>query len=117
MKTEVKNQIRRHKMATSGKPADPLKAAGNVYTLVMENEQVRVLDARFSPGARAAMHFHPNHVIYVLAGGKLKISMPEGKSMEVDLKAGQAMWMEAGQHSAENVGKTEAHNLVVELKK
>ena len=98
------------------KPSDPLEAAANVYKLIMENEYVRVLDARFSPGARAAMHYHPNHVVYVLTDGSLKITTPDGKDMKVDLKTGQAIWMQVGQHAAENVGTAEAHNLVVELK-
>ena len=59
------------------------------------------------------MHSHPNHVIYVLADGKT----PDGNSSNVDLKAGQVVWMPAGQHAAENIGKAAAHNLVVELKK
>ena len=77
-----------------GKLTDPLQVAANVYTLVMENEHVRVLDARFSPGAQAVMHSHPNHVIYVLTDGRLKITTPDGKSVNVDLKAGQAIWMQ-----------------------
>jgi len=103
-------------MSTTKKFVDPLQVATNVYTLVMENEHVRVLIARFAPGAKAVMHSHPNHVIYVLADGKIKITTPDGKSMDVDLKAGQAIWMQAGQHAAENLGKAEARNLVVELK-
>ena len=105
-------------MNTTGKKSnDPLKVASNVYSLVMENEYVRVLDASFSPGARAVMHSHPNHVVYVLADGKIKITTPDGKSSDIDLKAGQAIWMPAGQHAAENIGKAAARNLVVELKK
>jgi beta-alanine degradation protein BauB len=100
----------------TNKSTDPLKVAGNVYSLVMENDRVRVLHARFKPGAMAIMHSHPDHVIYVLADGKIKITTPDGKSMDADLKTGQAMWMPAGQHAAENVGKKEAHNLVIELK-
>lgn len=99
------------------KLADPLEVAANVYTLIMENEHVRVLDARFSPGARAVMHSHPNHVVYVLTDGRLKITTPDGKNAIVDLKVGQAIWMQVGEHAAENVGKAEAHNLVIELKK
>ena len=99
------------------KSTDPLQVAANVYTLIMENEHVRVLDARFNPGAQAAMHSHPNHVVYVLTDGRLKITTPDGKSVNVDLKAGQAIWMPAGEHAAKNLGKAEARNLVVELKK
>lgn len=98
------------------KSKDPLQVAGNVYSLIMENEYVRVLDARFKPGAMAVMHSHPNHVVYVLADGILKLTTPDGKSMNVELKQGQALWMQAGQHAAENIGKVEAHNLAIELK-
>jgi beta-alanine degradation protein BauB len=63
------------------------------------------------------MHSHPNHVIYVLKDSKIKLTTPDGKNSEVSLKAGQAVWMEAGQHAAENLGKLEASNLVVERKK
>ncbi len=96
---------------------DTLKAAPDVYTLIMENERIRVLNVKFKPGQKAVMHSHPDHVIYVLKDGKLKISLPNGQSNEVDLKTGQAIWMQAGQHVAENIGNTEANNLVVELKK
>jgi beta-alanine degradation protein BauB len=96
---------------------DALKAAPDVYSLVMENERVRVLSVKFKPGQKAVMHSHPDHVIYVLKDGKLKITLPDGANNEVSLKAGQAIWMQAGQHAAENLGKTEANNIVVELKK
>lgn len=96
---------------------DPAKVATNVYKLIMENDRVRVFDVRFKPGEKAVMHGHPDHVIYVLTDGTLKLSLPDGKSQEIPLKAGQAMWIGAGPHATENVGKTEAHNLVVEMKK
>jgi quercetin dioxygenase-like cupin family protein len=63
------------------------------------------------------MHSHPNHVIYALTDGSFKITTPDGKSVNVDLKAGQAIWMQAGQHDVGNTGKAEAHNLAIELKK
>ena len=95
---------------------DALKAAANVYTFIMENDKVRVLDVKFRPGDKAAMHYHPDHVVYVLNDGTIKITAADGKSMNVELKKGQAIWMQAGRHSAENIGKTESHNVVVELK-
>jgi quercetin dioxygenase-like cupin family protein len=96
---------------------DALKTAPDVYSLIMENERVRVLDLRLKPGEKALMHSHPDHVVYVLKDGNVKITLPDGKSTDFNLKAGQAIWMEAGQHAAENIGKTEANNLVIELKK
>jgi quercetin dioxygenase-like cupin family protein len=95
---------------------DALQAASNVSKLIMENDRVRVFDARFKPGVKAAMHSHPDHVIYIVSGGKLKVTPLKGKTQELDLKAGQVLWMDATSHTAENLGKTDVHLLVVELK-
>jgi quercetin dioxygenase-like cupin family protein len=98
--------------------ADVLKAAANAYSLLLENERVRVLDIRLKPGEKAPMHNHPgDHVVYVMKDAKFKLTFPDGKSGEFDLKAGQTIWMEAGSHATENIGASEGHNLVVELKK
>ncbi len=96
--------------------ADPSKVAGDVYRMVMENEQVRVFDVQFKPGQKAVMHGHPNHVVYVLNDYTLDLKLPDGSSQVVPLKAGQAFWMEAGPHAAENIGQTTGHAIVVELK-
>ena len=96
---------------------DALKAAPEQTTLIMENERVRVFSVTFKPGQKTIMHSHPNHVVYVLKDGKLKVTLPDGNINEVSLKAGQAIWMEAGQHAVENPGKTEVKNVIVELKK
>jgi quercetin dioxygenase-like cupin family protein len=95
---------------------DPAQVGPNIYKLLFENERVRVFEVRFKPGERIAMHSHPDHVVYVLDDGKLKLSYPDGKSVEVVLKAGQTLWIPAETHAAENVGSTDAHSLVVELK-
>ena len=97
---------------------DVLKSAANAYKLLMENERVRVLEIHLKPGEKAPMHNHPNdHVVYVMNNTKFKLTFSDGKSGEFDLKAGQTIWMEAGSHATENIGTSEGHNLVVELKK
>jgi quercetin dioxygenase-like cupin family protein len=95
---------------------DPTKVAGDVYKKVMENDRVRVFDVRFKPGQKAVRYGHPDHVIYVLSDYTLNLQLPDGSSQVVPLKAGQTIWMGAGEHAAENIGKTEGHALVVELK-
>ncbi|MGD0159642.1 MAG: cupin domain-containing protein [Candidatus Bathyarchaeia archaeon] len=98
------------------KGQDPLKVAKNVYKFIMENERVRVLDVLFKPNDKAAMHSHPDHLVYVLKGGKLKLTS-SGKTDVLDLKTGQAIFLKAQSHEAENTGKTDVDLLVVELKK
>ena len=95
---------------------DPLKVANNVYKFIMENKRVRVLEVDFKPGDKAIMHYHPDHVVYVLKGGKAKLTSG-GKTDTLDLKAGQAIFLEAQNHEVQNIGSTELSLLVVELKK
>ncbi len=97
-------------------PGDPAIVAKDVYKLLLENERVRVFDVKFTPGQKAAMHSHPDHVVYVLDDATLRLTGADGKSQDVSIKAGQALFLPAGPHAAENVGKTSAHNLVIELK-
>ena len=82
---------------------------------MLENERVRVLDVLFKPGEKEALHSHPDHVICVLEGGKMKVTS-SGKATVIDMKNGQALFLNAQSHEAENIGKTEVHLLVVELK-
>jgi beta-alanine degradation protein BauB len=95
---------------------DPVQVAGDVYKMIMENERVRVFDVRFKPGQKAVMHTHPDHVIYVLSDYTLDLSLPDGSKQEIPLKEGQSFFMNAGPHAAVNIGKTEGHALVIELK-
>ena len=97
---------------------DVMTAAKSAYNLLLENDSVRVLEVRLKPGQKAPMHNHPNHhVVYVNKDARFKLSFPDGKDAVFDLKAGQVLWLEAGPHETENVGTTDGHNLVVEVKK
>jgi quercetin dioxygenase-like cupin family protein len=75
-----------------------------------------VSDVLFKPNDKAPMHSHPDHVVYVLKAGELKITT-SGKTDVFDLKIGQAMFFKAQSHEVENTGKTDVDLLVVELKK
>jgi quercetin dioxygenase-like cupin family protein len=100
------------------KVQDVMKAPTKALKLLLENERVRVLDVRLRPGEREPMHNHPsNHVIYVVSDAKFKLTSPDGRTNQMDLKAGQTIWMDAGSHATENVGSTDGHLLVVEVKK
>ena len=84
--------------------------------LVMENDRVRVLEVVFKPNDKAIMHHHPEHVVYVLKGGKMTLTS-EGKTSIMDLKTGQAIFLNAQNHEAQNIGSSVLDLLVVELKK
>jgi beta-alanine degradation protein BauB len=96
--------------------ADPVQVAPNVYSVLFENDRVRLLEVRLEAGDSSTMHSHPDYVVYNLTGGKVKFTGPSGESEEVELPAGEAMWREAEDHSTENVGGTEVRALLFELK-
>jgi quercetin dioxygenase-like cupin family protein len=95
---------------------DPVKTNSDVYRVVFENASVRVLSVNVKPGAKTTMHEHPDNVIVALSDAKVKFTGPDGKSEEAGLKADQAMWSPAGRHSGENLEKTQAQVVLVELK-
>ena len=96
---------------------DPLDVASNVYKLKMENDRVRVFDVTFRVGDKAVMHYHPDHVVYVLEGGKIKLTSQGKKTDVLDLVDGDAIFLNAQSHEAENIGESTIELLVVELKK
>ncbi len=95
---------------------DPMEVGPGIYSLLFENERVRVMSITFKPGDKIAMHSHPDHVTSLITGGTLKLSYPDGSSKELAGKAGEAFWIPAESHAAENVGTTEVIGIVVELK-
>ena len=96
---------------------DPVKAASNVYKkVVLDNENVRVIQVEFAPGEVAPWHQHPNHVVYVLAGGKIEITDKGKEAQSMDLNEGDAMYLPAVTHMAKNIGTTTIKLLVTEIK-
>jgi quercetin dioxygenase-like cupin family protein len=96
---------------------DPVREFPDKYTVLFENEHVRVVEYALEPGERDGTHTHPPKLSYVLAGGTLRIS-PEGmESFLSEEVTGAAHWSERlGRHEAENVGDTTVRILLVEVK-
>lgn len=84
--------------------------------VLFENDRVRVVELRLEPGKREPMHSHPAHLVYVLSPAKMKMTSSDGKVKEVEVKAGQVIWGEPLSHAGENVGTTELHEVIIDLK-
>ena len=95
---------------------DAVKVAPHVYKVLVDNDRVRVLESRMKPGEKTTMHSHPAVVAYAVTDGKYKFTSPDGQSMEFELKAGQAMYMDSVEHATENVGAAEGCAILIELK-
>jgi len=96
---------------------DPTKVSAKEYKkVILENEKVRVIEVEFAPGAVAAMHSHPAHVVYVISGGKMEMTEKGKKPMVRELKTGEASYNQPITHSVKNVGNTTVKLILTELK-
>jgi quercetin dioxygenase-like cupin family protein len=98
------------------KSLDPLDVGPTIYKKVFENDNARMLEVTFKVGDKIARHKHPDHLAYVVSGGKLKVTGADGKAQDFDLKPGMAMFLPAQEHAAENVGTSELKLVVLELR-
>lgn len=103
-------------MARFSFAADPLEVAPDMYKLVYENDRVRVMQVTFEVGQAIPEHSHPDHFVYVLEGGSLKITKADGTVADAEVKAGDVIWIDAETHSAVNTGTSAVRLLVTELK-
>ena len=95
---------------------DPTVVDAKHYKVMFENDQVRVLKIAYGPGEKSVMHEHPNGVAVFITDGQIKFGLPDGKSQDAAVKAGQAMFAPAGKHLPENVGDKTFEVVLVELK-
>jgi beta-alanine degradation protein BauB len=95
---------------------DPLPLYPENYKVIVENDRVRVLDFRLRKGAKEESHSHPAHVVYVVAPFRIRFTFPDGHSTVRVAKAGDVLYSEAVTHASENIGDTDAHGILVELK-
>ena len=94
---------------------DPLQTDPDKYRLVFENDRVRVLEYRDKPGDKTNQHSHPDAVLYTLSAFKRRLTV-DGRTRERTAAPGQAGFTEGQIHVGENVGDTDTHVLIVELK-
>lgn len=96
---------------------DPVKLEPELYKVLLDNDQVRVIDYHLGKGQKEPLHSHATPaVVYWFTDAKLLNTLPDGKSKELSGKAGDAIWRGPATHTTENVGDAEVHALVVECK-
>jgi len=94
---------------------DAMKYGVKHLTVLAEDDKVRVL--RYAPhkGDKTPMHSHPAAVVYVVKGGRVRFSFPDGSTREAELKAGEATRRAPVTHADEALDDVES--ILVELKK
>ncbi len=60
----------------------PEEVSPDVYKVLLENDDVKVLEVTFAPGQGDNMHDHGVITFYVVKGGKLQATLPDGTVRE-----------------------------------
>lgn len=89
-----------------------------VPTVQVDNENFRVTEWRFAPGAETGWHKHEmNYVVVPMTTGQLKIELPGDEIMMSDLTAGVSYAREIGvEHNVINANDYEFVFVEVETK-
>ena len=90
-------------------------ASAQQIKVLVDNEWVKVSRVIDQPGYRRGSHSHKDTVVLALSDHRRRVVGE--KPVELDIKAGQAMWFVDVTHSEENIGKAKGELLIVEVKK
>jgi beta-alanine degradation protein BauB len=90
-----------------------------VGTVKFEDEQVRITEWRFAPGAATGWHRHGyDYAVVPLLDGRLQLEHPDGSTTFADLKRGVPYGRKEGvEHDVINANDFEYAFIEVEMKK
>ena len=94
------------------------KASPDVYKLLAENDQFRIILQTSKPGQRDQWHSHSALAGYRLTDCTSRLHTPDGKTTNNTVrKRGETFLLPAVKsHSFENMGKTDCEAVIVERK-
>ena len=96
---------------------DVLKVIPENYKLILDNQFVRVLEARIPAGSEEKPHRHLKGVSVCLTEYTLESRiLPDGPWVRNERKVGTTYWSDASLHQVRNVGTTTSHTIRIELK-
>jgi quercetin dioxygenase-like cupin family protein len=102
-------------LLTSLSAQDVMQYGVKHIKVLAEDDKVRVLHFTPTKGDKTPVHSHPETVLYVIKGGKIRTTLPDGTSTVVELKSGQASLRASVTHSDEALDDIDA--IIIELKK
>jgi len=84
---------------------------------LLENAAVLVVETTYPKGGSVPLHEHRfPHVLYVIEGGTLQATAPDGGVTTLELHPGQTLWRDAQSHSTRNIGQAAVRIVEVEIK-
>ena len=95
---------------------DPTEVSPNNYKTLWEEGNRRVVEMTLKAGESDIEHSHPSEVVYFITGGKLKIHLEDGATMDAEFPDGFVLPHDPWTHRVENVGATDVRAVIFETK-
>ena len=96
---------------------DLVSVASLQVTVDLENARTRVLRVKLGPGEALPAHDDREGVLICLTNCRLRLTTREGRTQDLDLKAGETKWLPAARRDARNTGSAGMEMLYVESKR
>jgi quercetin dioxygenase-like cupin family protein len=108
------------KIETPSMPAydaalDPVTVEAPFLKMFKDTLGIKLYEVTLNPGDSVGLHNHPDHVLYVAQGGKLRLYSDDGKSQDSELPTGAAMVAPAQSHYGKNIGTTTVKLIVADV--
>lgn len=101
-------------LETSG--AEALEASPEIYSLLAENADFRIVDLAMAAGTGDAPHGHRSSLFYIVSGARMVLRPTGGDRFELDFMPDTVSFQEVeNEHTLENVGETDLHLITFEL--
>lgn len=90
-------------------------ASPDVYKVVAENAQFKVIEVTWKPGQRDKPHGHPASAVYYLSDCTLRLHAPDGSFRDVAPRAGHSVVQAPiPNHTVENRGSSDCRLVMFE---
>lgn len=91
------------------------QASPDIYQVIAQNDQFKVIAVTWKPGQRDVVHSHPANAVYYLTDCSLRIHAPDGSSRDAQPRAGAAIVQQAiPGHVLENFGSADCRLVMFE---
>ena len=98
-------------------PRDIVRVASSHVRVDFENDRTRVLRLTLAAGETIPTHDDRAGVLVCIAACRLRFTTPDGKTQDVELKAGEARWMPDARRVTRNLADGPVEMLYIESKR
>lgn len=94
---------------------EPLTVGARFSKLLHDTLGIKMYEFTLPPGDSAALHAHPDHVVYVLQGGKALISLNGAAPQIMELQTGMGFISPSVKDYGKNIGTTTIKLLITDI--